>query len=212
MDTNSIIEQQRLIAILRSDHPEKVPQAVRALVDGGIRLIEVTFTMPDAAMLIHQLDQRFGSEITLGAGTILDPETARTAILAGAKYIISPHFNAEIITMCRRYSTTVIPGAFTATEVVRAWEAGADFVKIFPVNVVGAKYLKALKGPLPQVRMIPTGGVDLETMNDYFAAGASAVGLGGGLLNDQLLQQDDFAEITQRANAYVERLTGTIAV
>src|SRR3954464_8989360 len=150
-----------IIAVVRAESGESLVKVVRALAEGGVTAAEITFTVPDAIDVIRQVSKEVGDAVVLGAGTVLDTETARIALLAGAEYIVSPTVNVEVIRLCRRYDKAIMPGAFTPTEVLTAWEAGADIVKIFPADLGGPGYLKALRGPLPQVRVMPTGGVDL---------------------------------------------------
>lgn len=196
----------KLIAILRADSGEQLLNVSQALVSGGIEIIEVTFTTPGAADVVKAVKSELGDEIVMGGGTILDPETARTAILAGAEFIVAPNTNPAVIQMCKRYSVPVMPGAFSPTEIVAAWEAGADVVKIFPSNVLGPGYLKAVKGPLPQVRMMPTGGVDLDTIADFFQAGACSVGLGSALVTGKQIAEGDWSGIEETARKFVERV------
>lgn len=144
-----------------------------------------------------------GKKILLGAGTVLDPETCRAALLAGAEFIVSPSLNLDVIKLCKRYGKLVMPGAFTPTEIVTAWEAGADIVKLFPADCVGPNYLKALRGPLPQVRILPTGGVDLKTLPDFLKAGACAVGLGGQLVEKSAVESGNMTRIRELAAQYV---------
>src|SRR5215470_4161219 len=150
-----------IVAVVRSESSASLVKVVQALAEGGVGAAEVTFTVPDAIEVIRQVRREVGDSVVLGAGTVLDPETARAALLAGAEYIVAPTLNLDVIRLCHRYDKVVIPGAFTPTEVLTAWEAGADVVKVFPADVGGPAYLKALRGPLPQVRLMPTGGVDL---------------------------------------------------
>lgn len=193
-----------VVAILRAPSGELLADVAEALLEGGVEAIEVTFTVPRADRVIEKVAEKLGSRIVLGAGTVLDPETARIAILAGAEYIVSPTVNLDVIRTCKRYSKLAMPGALTPTEVMTAWEAGADVVKIFPSDIGGAKYLKAIKAPLPHVRMMPTGGVTLETATDFLSAGACALGIGGNLVEKQALENRDFARITQLARQFVE--------
>ncbi len=156
-----------IVAVVRSETSEPLVKVVQALAAGGVTAAEVTFTVPDAIDVIRQVRDEVGDAVVLGAGTVLDPETARAAILAGAEYIVAPTVNLDVIRLCRRYDKGRHAGRFTPTEVLTAWEAGADFVKIFPADVGGPAYLKALRGPLPQVRLMPTGGVDLSTAESF---------------------------------------------
>lgn len=195
-----------LVAILRAPGEEGLLAAAEALCEGGIDVIEVTLTVPGALQVIAQVRQRLGDHILLGAGSVLDAESARAALLAGAEFIVAPNVNPEVIRLCRRYGKVVMPGALTPTEVVSAWEEGADFVKIFPADVVGPQYLRALHGPLPQVRLVPTGGVNLETLAEFIRAGAAAVGLGSALVNSRLVAAGHWQALRERAAAYVQAL------
>jgi 2-dehydro-3-deoxyphosphogluconate aldolase/(4S)-4-hydroxy-2-oxoglutarate aldolase len=192
-----------IVAVIRAASGERLADVAEALLAGGVEVMEVTFTVPDAVEVLERVAKRLGERIVLGAGTVLDPETARVALLAGARFIVSPTVNLDVIRLCRRYSRLAFPGAFTPTEVVAAWEAGADVVKIFPSDVGGPKYLKALRGPLPQVRMMPTGGVDLSTAADFLKAGACALGVGGSLVSPATLKGNDLSELESRARQFV---------
>src|SRR5262250_1497713 len=161
-----------IVAVVRSPDSQQLVEAARALADGGINVVEITMTVPDALDVVRQVRRALGDRLLLGAGTILDPETARAALLAGAEFLVAPTVNLEVIRLCQRYDRLVMPGAFTPTEILSAWEAGADVVKVFPAEVVGPPFFKALRGPLPQVRLMPTGGVDLETGPVFLKAGA----------------------------------------
>lgn len=193
-----------LVAIIRAPSADQLVDVARALVGGGINIIEVTFTVPDAVQVLRDVRAALGDDVLLGAGSVLDSETARTALLAGAEYIVSPVVNVDVIRLCHRYDKLVMPGAFTPTEVLTAWEAGADVVKIFPSDVGGAAHLKALKGPLPQIRMMPTGGVTLDTLPGFVKAGACAVGLGGALVEKDALAEGNMDRIRTLAGEYVE--------
>jgi 2-dehydro-3-deoxyphosphogluconate aldolase / (4S)-4-hydroxy-2-oxoglutarate aldolase len=197
------VGQTGIVAILRATSGERLADAAEALVAGGIDVVEVTFTVPGALRVLEQVADRMGDKILLGAGTVLDTETARAALLAGAQFIVSPAVNVDVIRLCRRYDKLVMPGAFTPTEVVTAWENGADVVKIFPSDVVGPTYLKVLKGPLPQVRMMPTGGVNLDTAAAFLDAGAFALGAGTALVTQRALAEGDFEAIRLTAERFV---------
>ncbi len=192
-----------IVAVVRADSGESLVKVVRALAEGGVTAAEITFTVPDAIDVIRQVRKEVGDAVVLGAGTVLDPETARVALLAGAEYIVAPTVNLEVIRLCRRYDKAVMPGALTPTEVLTAWEAGADVVKIFPADVGGPAYLKALRGPLPQVRVMPTGGVDLNTAESFLKAGACCLGIGGALVEAKAVAAGDFARIGDLARQYV---------
>jgi 2-dehydro-3-deoxyphosphogluconate aldolase/(4S)-4-hydroxy-2-oxoglutarate aldolase len=191
-----------IIAVVRAESGESLVKVVRALAEGGVTAAEITFTVPDAIDVIRQVRKEVGDAVALGAGTVLDAETARVALLAGAEYIVAPTVNLEVIKLCRRYDKAVMPGAFTPTEVLAAWEAGADIVKIFPADVGGAAYLKALRGPLPQVRVMPTGGVDLSTAEGFLKAGACCLGVGGSLVEPRAVAAGDFGRIRDLASQY----------
>ncbi len=191
-----------IVAVVRAESGESLVKVVRALAEGGVTAAEITFTVPDAIDVIRQVRKEVGDAIVLGAGTVLDPETARVALLAGAEYIVSPTVNLEVIKLCRRYDKAVMPGALTPTEVLTAWEAGADIVKIFPADMGGPAYLKALRGPLPQVRVMPTGGVDLDTAESFLKAGACCLGIGGSLVEPKAVAAGDFARIGDLASQY----------
>jgi len=193
-----------IVAIVRAADPGPLVEVVKALADGGVTVTEVTLTVPNALDVIREAKRQLGDRVLLGAGTVLDPETARAALLAGAEFIVAPSINLDVIKLCRRYDKLVMPGAFTPTEVVTAWEAGADVVKIFPADVVGPAYFKALRGPLPQVKLMPTGGVDLTTAAGFLKAGAVCLGVGGQLVEPKALAARDFARITALAKQYVE--------
>jgi 2-dehydro-3-deoxyphosphogluconate aldolase/(4S)-4-hydroxy-2-oxoglutarate aldolase len=192
-----------VVAIIRADSGEQLVGVAEALYEGGIEVIEVTLTVPGVLEIISAVRDRLGGKILLGAGTVLDAESARSAMLAGAEFIVCPTVNLDVIRICRRYDKLVMPGALTPTEVLTAWEAGADIVKVFPADVGGPGYLKSLHGPLPQVKLLPTGGVDLETLGDFFAAGACAVGLGSALVEKQAVAAGDMVRIRDLAEAYV---------
>jgi 2-dehydro-3-deoxyphosphogluconate aldolase/(4S)-4-hydroxy-2-oxoglutarate aldolase len=197
-----------LVAIIRAPSGDQLVQVSEALLAGGIDVIEVTFTVPGVLDIIKQVREKLGKKILLGAGTVLDAETARAAILAGAEFIVTPTVNVDVIKLCNRYDKLVMAGGFTPTEILTAWEAGADVVKVFPADVGGPNYLKAIHGPLPQVRLLPTGGVNLDTLADFVKAGASAVGLGSSLVEKEALAKGDMDRIRTVAAAYVEKMKG----
>lgn len=198
-----------IVAIIRAPSGEQLVDVARALHAGGIDVIEVTFTVPGVLDIIRETREALGDQVLLGAGTVLDPESARAALLAGAEFIVSPVVNTDVIAMCRRYDRICMPGAFTPTEVLTAWEAGAEVVKVFPADVGGPNYLKALHGPLPQVRLMPTGGVDLQTLPDFVGAGACAVGLGSALVEKEAVASGNMDRIRQLATEYVRLMRQT---
>jgi 2-dehydro-3-deoxyphosphogluconate aldolase/(4S)-4-hydroxy-2-oxoglutarate aldolase len=201
-DLERIIEH-RIVAVIRSEHSDKLIDAARALSAGGVKIMEVTFTVPKALRVLETVCDALGDEVLLGAGTVLDAETARAAILAGARFLVSPHTNRALIELAHRYDVLVIPGALTPTEVVTAWEAGADIVKIFPSDLGGPQYIKALRAPLPQVRMMPTGGVTLETAAAFLRAGACALGVGSALVEAQAIAAGQWQRLEELARQYV---------
>jgi 2-dehydro-3-deoxyphosphogluconate aldolase/(4S)-4-hydroxy-2-oxoglutarate aldolase len=193
-----------MVAIVRAASPGEALDLAEACIAGGMTALEVAFTTPDTLDVLRTLHQRHGERVLLGAGTVLDPETARLAILAGARMIISPAVSAETIRLCQRYQVLSMPGAVTPTEIVAAMEAGADLVKIFPAETLGPEYLKALRAPLPQAPLMPTGGVTVENLPAWFRLGALAVGIGGSLTAPAA--QGDYRAVTERAARFVERL------
>ena len=193
-----------IVAVVRFSSPDPLVRVVEALAAGGVTVAEVTFTVPNALDVIRAAKQQLGDRVLLGAGTVLDPETARAALLAGAEFVVAPTVNPDVIRLCRRYDKLVMPGAFTPTEVLTAWEAGADVVKVFPADVVGPAFFKALRGPLPQVKLMPTGGVDLSTAGEFLKAGAVCLGVGGQLVDPKAVAAGDFARITSLAKQYLE--------
>lgn len=193
-----------IVAVVRAEKGDQLVEVAQALLAGGVQAIEVTFTVPAAHKVIERVAEQVGDRIVLGAGTVLDAETARIAILSGAQYIVAPNTNPKVIEICRRYSKPVMPGALTPTEVVTAWEAGADVVKVFPCDFFGPKYLKALHGPLPQIRLMPTGGVNLQTARDFLAAGACALGVGTSLVDNKTVAAREFSKIESLAKQFVE--------
>lgn len=195
-----------LVAIIRAPSGEKLLGVAEALYAGGIDVIEVTFTVPGALGIIQELKEKIGDRVLLGAGSVLDPETARAAILAGAEYIVTPTVNVDVIKLCQRYGKVIMSGAFTPTEILTAWEAGADIVKVFPADIGGPSYLKAVHGPLPQIRLLPTGGVNLDTLPAFVKAGACAVGLGSALVEKDALEKGDMQRVEDLARQYVAKM------
>ena len=200
----AFITEVGIVPVVRTSSAEGAIQAVEAIYAGGVRAAEITMTVPGAIHALEKVADRFGGKIVLGAGTVLDPETARACMLAGAEFFVTPSLRLSTIEMAKRYSKVICPGALTPTEVLTAWEAGADVVKIFPCgNVGGPKYIKALKGPFPQIEMIPTGGVNLETAGDFLKAGACAVAVGGELVDAKTIKEGRFDIIEDRARQYL---------
>ena len=192
-----------VVAVIRADSSEQLMDVAKALAAGGVTAMEVTMTTPNALQVITDVRKELGDAILMGVGTVLDAETTRMAILAGAQFAVSPVMKTEIIEMCRRYSVPIVCGAYTPTEALTAHEAGADFIKIFPADGLGPNYIKALKAPLPQLQIIPTGGVDLSTAGDFIKAGCAAVAAGSSLVSKDVLKNKDWAALTETAKAFV---------
>jgi 2-dehydro-3-deoxyphosphogluconate aldolase / (4S)-4-hydroxy-2-oxoglutarate aldolase len=202
MDKAEVVQKIRdvgVIPVVRATTSDEAMRAIDAIRAGGIPVLEITMTVPGAIKVIEEVVNRFGNDAVVGAGTVLDPEIAEACISSGAQFVVSPALNIETIACCRRHEVTVMPGALTPTEVVQAWNAGADFVKVFPAGAVGGpSYLRSLKAPLPQIELVPTGGVSLKTAADFIKAGAAALGVGADLVAGQS------PEITERAKQYIE--------
>ena len=194
----------KIVPVVRASSPEQALGAADAVRAGGIPIVEVTMTVPGAIEVIAGLSRLMGSDVLIGAGTVLDAATAQKCLDAGAQFLVSPGFDPETVALARRLDVLIMPGALTPTEVITAWKAGADFVKIFPCgNVGGPAYIKSLKAALPQIPMIPTGGVNLETAAAFLRAGASALGIGGELISKAALDSGNFAAITESAKQFI---------
>jgi 2-dehydro-3-deoxyphosphogluconate aldolase/(4S)-4-hydroxy-2-oxoglutarate aldolase len=191
-----------IVAVVRSTESAPLVDVCRALVDGGIDVAEITFTVPDALDVLKATRKALGDRILLGAGTVLDAETARAAFLAGAEYLVSPTLDLDVIRMARRYGKLVMPGCFTPTEALQAWQAGADIIKLFPAELLGPGFFKAMRGPLPQIRLMPTGGVDLKTAHSFLEAGACCLGLGSQLIDPKAVAARQFDTISETARKY----------
>lgn len=199
------IKKTGVIPVVRATTADEAMRAIDAIREGGIAVLEITMTVPGAVGVIEQVAARFGNDALVGAGTVLDAETAKACISAGAQFIVSPALNMETIAYCREHDVAVMPGALTPTEVVQAWNAGADFVKVFPAGAVGgASYLKALKAPLPQIELVPTGGVSLKTAADFIKAGAAALGVGADLVDIKAIREGQAGMITERAKQFIQ--------
>jgi 2-dehydro-3-deoxyphosphogluconate aldolase/(4S)-4-hydroxy-2-oxoglutarate aldolase len=199
----AVIREIGLVPVLRAESGGQALALASAIAAGGVTVLEVTMTVPGAIRVMRKLVEE-QPEILIGAGTVLDPETARMCILEGAQFVVSPALNIKTIEMCHRYGVAVLPGALTPTEIVTAWEAGADVVKIFPASALGgAKYLKSVKAPLPQVEMIPTGGVSQATATEFLEAGAFALGVGADLVNPKTIADGHPELITENAAKYL---------
>ncbi len=194
-----------IIAIIRADNGDDLVRVVEAVMEGGVRCIEVTMTTPGALQCIETASAKLaGADVCLGVGSVLDPETARLAILAGAQYVVSPVTVAGVISMAHRYGRPCMPGAYTPTEIFNAWELGGDIIKVFPASTGGLEHIKAVRAPMPQIPLAPTGGVDLDNLADFVNAGVVAIGVGGNLVSKKLVQARDFAGLTENARRYAE--------
>ena len=202
-DKLNLIRETGVIAIMRAQSSSQLITAADAIKKGGVKVIEVTMTTPGALDVIAEATRRYGQEVLFGAGTVLDTETARAAILAGAGFVVAPTLNLNVIALCNRYSVPAIPGCYTPTEMLTAWEGGADMIKLFPAEVGGPDLIKAILAPLPQLEIIPVGGVTMETAAEFIRKGAAALGVGSNLINQKLLDAGDMEELTRRALAFI---------
>ncbi len=206
LETIQKIKDGGLVAVVRAKNEEEAERITEACIEGGVAAIELTFTVPKAHRLIEHMADKYSSsgDIIIGAGTVLDSETARIAILSGAQYVVSPHLDERILKLCARYRIACMPGVFTPTEAVKALELGADILKIFPGDIATPKFIKALHGPLPQAQMMPSGGVSVENAADWIKAGAIALGAGGSLTG--AAKDGNYAAITETAKLFLERI------
>ncbi|MBN2281088.1 MAG: bifunctional 4-hydroxy-2-oxoglutarate aldolase/2-dehydro-3-deoxy-phosphogluconate aldolase [Candidatus Marinimicrobia bacterium] len=193
------IEESGVVAVLRLNDSKKLPQIIEALAKGGLKAMEITMTTPNALDVIAEASKNLRNEFIVGVGTVLDGETARMAILAGAEFVVSPVLNIELIKTVKRYGKIMISGAFTPTEIVAAWENGADMVKVFPATALGPKYFQDIKGPLPQIKLTPTGGVSLENTAAFIKSGACCVGVGSALLDKKMIDGNDWEGLAKLA-------------
>lgn len=198
------LEQQKVVVVIRGNTKDEAIQAAKACIEGGITAVEVAYTNSEASQVIKALNDIYQADphIIIGAGTVLDSETARLAILSGAKFVVSPSFNANTATICNRYTVPYLPGYMTLSEITTALEAGCEIVKIFPGGSLGTSFLKSIKGPLPQVRLMVTGGVSLTNAQDWFKSGASIIGIGGEF--NQLAEKQQFSDITKIAAEFIQ--------
>jgi len=202
--TNYLVDNG-IIAIVRADSGDGLARTVEAVMEGGVRCIEVTMTTPGALLCIETASKNLaGADVCLGVGSVLDGETARLALLAGAQYVVSPITSADVIQMSHRYGKPCMPGAYTPTEIYAAWMLGGDIVKVFPANCGGLEYIKAVRAPLPQIMIAPTGGVDLNNLADFVKAGVVAIGVGSNLVSKKLMEAQDYKGLTENARRYAE--------
>jgi 2-dehydro-3-deoxyphosphogluconate aldolase / (4S)-4-hydroxy-2-oxoglutarate aldolase len=207
MDVLSTIKQEKMIAIIRGSEPSDALAIAKALYEGGVRAIEITLNSPGALSSIEKVRSTLGDDLAVGAGTVLDPESARSALLAGAQFILSPSLNRDTIKMTKRYGAVSIPGAFTPTEILEAYESGGDIIKVFPASSLGPGFVKDIHGPLPQIPLLPTGGIDLTNIAEYIEKGAAGVGLGSSLVNSREAVTDEYLqELTEKARQFKDRV------
>ncbi len=206
IETLQRVAESPVISVIRMNDTSKLMKVIDALSEGGVKFLEITFTTPNAVDVIKEVSKKVSSDFVVGAGTVLDPETARAAILAGAKFIVSPALNLETIKMAHRYDIMMVPGAFTPTEIMTAWDMGADIVKVFPATALGPKYFKDIKGPFPQIRVMPTGGVSVDNAGEFIKAGACAVAAGTDLLDKEAIANDKFEIITEKAKKLISNV------
>jgi len=214
MNKTDILERMLepgVIAVIRADSSEQLEHVARALRDGGVTAMEVTMTTPNALAVIENVSRDLGDSILMGVGTVLDETTARLALLAGAQFVVTPVMRPEVIALCNRYSVPIVSGAYTPTEALAAHEAGADFIKIFPADGLGPGYVRALKAPLPQLQIIPTGGVDVDTCGDFIRAGCAAVAAGGSLVSKEILKRGDWAALSDLSARFVANVAAARA-
>ena len=200
----SLLTNPGVIAVVRAQKTEQVPPLAAALIDGGVIAVEITLTTPNAIAAIRSASEQFGRKALIGVGTVLDEDTCRAAIAAGAEFLVSPICRTELVPIAQAANRPIMLGAYTPTEAQRAHEAGSDFIKIFPADTLGPAYLKALRAPLPHLRVVPTGGVDLKTIGDFFKAGCAAVGVGSSLTTKQILDTGNWTELTRLAAEFVK--------
>lgn len=203
----STIDNHKIIAVIRKADESNIIPIIKALDKGGVKAVEITAETPNVTKLIENAVKEFGGNVAIGAGTVLDPETARAVIMAGAEFIVSPTLNPETIKVTNRYGVVNISGALTPTEILTAYEHGADMVKVFPADAFGPNYIKNIQGPLPHIPLMVTGGITLDNMNEYISKGSKAVGIGSNLVNVSKLQtEDDYADLAVEAGRFVDKL------
>ena len=205
------IEASGVVAVIRLRDGGVGHEVALALAEGGVTALEVTMTVPGAVGLIEQLSQTLPSTVLIGAGTVLDPETARSVILAGARFVVSPVYRPEVMALCHRYEVPAMPGCFTPTEILAAWEAGADVVKVFPATALGPGFFKDLRGPLPQVKLMPTGGVTRDNAGEWIRAGACAIGVGTALVDGAAVAERRFGDISAAARHFIQAVSAARA-
>jgi 2-dehydro-3-deoxyphosphogluconate aldolase / (4S)-4-hydroxy-2-oxoglutarate aldolase len=201
------IKAHPIVAVIREATPDNIVPIVKALANGGVKVVEITAETPKVMTMIEMVSDELGDQVLVGAGTVLDPETARAAIMAGSKFIVSPSLNVETVKMTKRYGVVSIPGALTPTEILTAYEHGADMIKVFPANAFGPGYVKNIHGPFPYIPLMVTGGINPTNVNEYLGNGALAAGVGSNLVNPKnLLTEADYLTLTEKAREYTNTL------
>ncbi len=203
-ETLKIFFEEKIVAVVRVTNEEKLTKVINAIYEGGIKIIEITMTVPNAIQQIEKISEKFGDKIVVGVGSVIDKQTAKDAVSAGAKYVVSPVIKKEIIETAVNLGVPVMPGAFTPTEILSAWEMGADVVKVFPADVLGMSFFKGVLAPMPFLKMMPTGGVTLTNAGDWLKAGACAVGVGTALLESEAIKNGDYFKLTENAKTIVK--------
>ncbi len=206
LDVLNTIEETGVVAVIRLNEPSIMDPLSKALVAGGVKCIEITMTTPNALEIIKDLSKKLNRNMLIGAGTVINAQMAKDVIEAGAEFVVSPVMRPEIIKVARDNDKAMISGAFTPTEILEAWESGADLVKVFPATALGPKYFKDVRGPLPQVKLTPTGGVNVDNTAEFMKAGAVCIGVGSALLNKKMIAEKDWDGITKLAKAFVEQV------
>jgi len=206
-ETVQYIEKHKAVAILRLPESDDFQRVCQALYDGGVRVMEITLTMPNALKLIRETVQTVPKDMVVGVGSVINREMTQQSVDAGAAFVVSPVLKEEIITTSKKNGVPVMCGAFSPTEILQAWEFGSDMVKVFPANILGKDYLKAVKAPMPHLKLMPTGGVDLTNGNEWLAAGASAVGVGSALVSSEDLKNKDYASIEKKAKTLTDHFS-----
>jgi 2-dehydro-3-deoxyphosphogluconate aldolase/(4S)-4-hydroxy-2-oxoglutarate aldolase len=200
------IFKRKVVAVLRVEEEDKLKKVIQAIYDGGVSVAEITMTVPNAIKLIEKMSQELDENIIIGVGSVLSKEVAEDAIKAGAKYVVSPILKKEIIEMAQKYDVPVMPGCFTPTEIYSAFEMGADIAKVFPADLVGMPFFKAILAPMPHLKLMPTGGVSLSNAGDWLKAGACAVGIGSALLDDKAIKEENYLKLTENAKTIMNNI------
>ncbi len=204
------ILKRKVVAVLRVKDPDKLKSIINAIDDGGISVVEITMTVPNAIKLIEEVSSTIQRNVIIGVGSVLNKDVAEDAIMAGAKYVVSPILKKEIVEMAHKYEVPVMPGCFTPTEIQTAFEMGADIIKVFPADILGMNFFKGILAPMPHLRLMPTGGVSLTNAGDWIKAGACAVGVGSSLLDKEAIENNNFARLTENARIITDSVAAVL--